>query len=337
MNIEPAFLADIAAIWKKAQAKTFTLVNKALIDAYWQIGARIVEEEQKGATRSPYGTQMLKHLAQELNHQLRIDKTFDDRELRKIRQFYLLFPIRDALRPELTWTHYRLLLRVEHPQARSYYLHECADQNWGTRQLERNIQSLYYERLLSTQKPSAVPPNPVAPFQPADLIKDPYVLEFLSLQMPIQFSESELEQAILSKLQQMLLELGKGFAFVGRQYQIKTETKHFYIDLVFYNYLLKCFVLADLKISELSHQDIGQMQMYVRMFDDLRKNPDDNPTIGIILCSEKDATVVKYSVLDDSQYIFASQYRLVLPSEDELSIKMAEERQRLLTNSRPDH
>lgn len=330
MDLENSLIQDITSIWKTARAKAYTLVNRAMIDAYWEIGRRIVEEEQKGLKKAQYGGYILKVLAKELTREL--DKNLDERELRKMRQFFFCFPIRDALRPELTWSHYRLLLRIEDPGARTYYLNEAADQAWRTRQLERNIQSCYYERILtnqiktlapdpsSTDKPQPETPiTPTNPISPGDLVKDPFILEFLGLEMSSGFSESELEAAILSKLHHFLVEMGRGFAFVGRQYCIKTDTRQYYIDLVFYNYILKFFCLIDLKISELSHQDIGQMDMYVRMFDDLKKVPGDNPTIGIILCSDKDETLVKYSVLEENKHLFASSYRLVLPSEEDLS------------------
>lgn len=220
-------------------------------------------------------------------------------------------------------------MRVDSPKAREYYLSEAASEGWSTRVLERNINSLYYERLLSTQnkREALKEQEKMEKIHPADLIKDPYVLEFLGVNMQSRFSESDIESAIISNLQQFLLELGKGFSFVRRQYRITTETKHFYIDLVFYNYILKCFVLIDLKIKELSHQDIGQMDMYVRLFEDRIKTEGDNPTIGIILCTEKDQTIVKYSVLEENKQLFASKYRLVLPTEDELRLELEREKQ----------
>lgn len=270
---------------------------------------------------------LLKELSKELN--VEFGKGFDERELRRMRQFYQSFPIRDALRPELTWTHYRIILRVENPKARAYYLSEASTENWSTRVLERNINSLYYERLLSTQNKGEAlkEQEKMEKIHPVDLIKDPYVLEFLGVDIQSRFSESDIESAIISNLQQFLLELGKGFSFVGQQFRITTETKHFYIDLVFYNYILKCFVLIDLKIKELSHQDIGQMDMYVRLFEDRIKTEGDNPTIGIILCTEKDQTIVKYSVLEENKQLFASKYRLVLPTEDELRLELEREKQ----------
>jgi predicted nuclease of restriction endonuclease-like (RecB) superfamily len=237
-----------------------------------------------------------------------------------------------TLRSELSWTHYRLLLRVEKTESRAWYMNEAADQNWSTRALERQIGSLYYERLLMSRgkrgavEKEAREKTAELAASPEDFIKDPYVLEFLGIPDPHAFRESELEQAIIGKLQSFLLELGKGFAFVARQQRISTETKDCFIDLVFYNYLLKCFVLIDLKAGALTHQDIGQMDMYVRLYEDQRKNPGDNPTIGLILCTDKDETVVKYSVLNESSQIFASQYRLVLPTEEELRREIERER-----------
>ena len=327
MQFDKAFVDDIRQIWQIARSKAYTIVNRAMIEAYWLIGQRIVIEEQKGATKAQYGDFLLRELAKRLSEEL--DKHFDERELRRIRQFYLCFENRDALRPEITWTHYRIILRVENPTARRYYMNESASQGWGTRILERNIQSGYYERLISTKH--FKDPLPISPIStqtsPDQVIKDPYVLEFLGTAIPPGFSESDLEKAILANLQHFLLEMGKGFAFVGRQIPVKTETKQFFIDLVFYNYILKCFVLIDLKVNELTHQDIGQMDMYCRIFEDLKKIPGDNPTIGIILCSEKDATLVKYSVLDENKHLFASSYKLILPSEQELIQEIEREKQ----------
>ena len=231
----------------------------------------------------------------------------------------------------MAWTHYRLLIRVDKPDARTWYLKEAADQNWSTRALERQINSLYYERLLLSRDHVPVIEEmqaKTAPFTPTpkDLIKDPYVLEFLGIPDAHKFREADLEQAIIDKLQAFMLELGKGFAFVARQQRISTETRDFFIDLVFYNYILKCFVLVDLKTGELTHQDIGQMDMYVRLFEDTVKGADDNPTVGLILCTERDHTVVKYSVLSESKQLFASKYRLYLPSEEELRAEIERER-----------
>jgi len=319
--ISAQLLQDITTIWTTARTQAVTLVNRALIEAYWAIGQRITEAEQDGAQRAGYGRHLLRDLAARLTAEL--DKNLDERELRRIRQFYQAFPIRDALRPELTWTHYRLLLRVENADARDWYAGECAAQHWGTRQLERNIQSRYFDR----HRVHPVAPLSDSPTSAMDLIKDPYLFDFLGLEARHGMSENDLESALLSKLHDFLLELGKGFAFVGRQHHIKTDTRSYFIDLVFYNYLLKCFVLVDLKITELTHQDIGQMDMYVRMFEELRKIPGDNPTVGIILCADKDDTLVKFSMLNESAHLFASRYRFILPSESELSQAIDDQRE----------
>lgn len=294
-----------------------------------KLASVLLRKSKNGNEKADYGTFLLKELAKHLT--IEFGKGFEERELRRIRQFYQTFPIRDALRPELSWTHYRILLRVESPTARAYYINETAAQSWSTRQLERNINTLYYERLLSTQNKSAALKDEqnMEKVLSSDIIKNPYVLEFLGLEWPTGYSESDIESAIISNLQSFLLELGKGFSFVGRQYRIKTDTKVFYIDLVFYNYILKCFVLIDLKINELTHQDIGQMDMYVRMFEDLKKTEGDNPTIGIIFCAEKDHTIVKYSILEENKQLFASKYRLVLPTEEELRAELEREKQLL--------
>jgi predicted nuclease of restriction endonuclease-like (RecB) superfamily len=250
-----------------------------------------------------------------------------------MRQFYQLFEKSHALRDELSWTHYRLLLKVKNDQARQFYMQETIDCNWSTRSLERQINNLYYERMLMSKNTQVVKEEAIEKTDrqnPQDIIKDPYVLDFLGLKDNTAFRESELEQAIIDKLQDFLLELGKGFAFVGRQYRLTTETgKHFYADLVFYNYILKCFLIIDLKVEPLTHQDIGQMDMYVRYFEDKIRHKTDNPTIGLILCTEKDKTIVKYSLLKESQQIFASKYMTYLPTEKELQREIQWERQQI--------
>jgi predicted nuclease of restriction endonuclease-like (RecB) superfamily len=302
-----------------------------MVMAYWRVGKRIVEEEQSGEKRAEYGAQLIEYLSKRLSKEF--GKGFSNANIWNFRLFYLTFPentILYALRRELTWTHYRSIMRVQNPDARQYYIKEAADNNWNTRQLDRNINTLYYERLLSSKDTPTEAGQPTAEkTSPRDLIKDPYVLEFLDLPRPKEFSESELETAIISHLQEFLLEMGKGFAFVGRQYHMKTDTKHFYIDLVFYNFILKCFVLIDLKLNELTHQDIGQMDMYVRMFESLHTSDNDNPTIGIVLCTEKDQAMVKYSILEENKQIFASKYTLVLPTPEELSAEVEREIQLL--------
>jgi predicted nuclease of restriction endonuclease-like (RecB) superfamily len=228
-----------------------------------------------------------------------------------------------------------LIMRVDNTKARNYYLSESKQQQWSVRQLQRNINTHYYDRLLSSQQTETTNVTGSETGKHRDFIKDPYVLEFLQLPEDKLHSEKELETAIITNLSQFLLEAGKGFSFVGRQYRISTETSHFYIDLVFYNYLLKCFVLIDLKTNQLSHQDIGQMDTYVRMFDEFKRGEDDNPTVGLILCSSKDETIVKFSVLKDSEQIFASKYQMVLPTETELIAEI--EREKLLLGIGKEH
>ncbi len=302
-------------------------VNTAMVQAYWQIGRMIVEDVQSGNTRANYGEDVLTTIGEQLAGEF--GQGFEASNLRKMRQFYQAFPIRDALRLELSWTHYRLVMKVQNPQARAFYIQEAIDSQWSTRQLERQINSFYFERLLASQNTAPVvkeaeSQNP--PMKVEDLLKDPYVWEFLGLRDFPELSEKELETAIIDNLQLFLLELGRGFSFVARQKRITTETgKHFYIDLVFYNFLLKCFVVIDLKIGGLDHADIGQMDMYVRMYEEKWRQSDDNPTIGIILCSEKDQTIVKYSVLEESKQLFASKYMLYLPTAEELAAELDRE------------
>lgn len=465
-TVQGEFYESIAEVLRAARSNAYRAVNFVMVEAYWNIGRMIVEEEQQGKERAGYGEALLRGLSKRLNEDF--GRGFGVSNLFAFRQFYLAFPIfravrgispgeishretppaigdalrhesspnpdialdkadpiLHALRAELTWTHYRLLIRVEKPEAREWYMNEAADQNWSTRAMERQINSLYYERLLMSRDKTPVKDEmrektePLARL-PEDFIKDPYVLEFLGMPDAHQFREADLEQAIIGKLQAFMLELGKGFAFVARQHRISTETKDFFIDLVFYNFILKCFLLIDLKTSELTHEDIGKMDMYpvrycyeyfslrlrspiykgrqllcwvlqrsekkirpaqrrssaiyrkspasrtcllrsvslserrdqarevsqdrlgqalhqgatrrlshgvyVRVFEDTVKGKDDNPTVGLILCTDKDHTVVKYSVLNESRQIFASKYRLYLPTEEELRIEIERER-----------
>lgn len=298
----------------------YRMANSALLESYWQIGKLIIEDEQKGQDKAVYGETTLKNLSKELT--LEFGKGFDYTNLTNMRKFYQAFPIRDALRHELSWTHYRLLSRLDTEQKKAYYLSESIASDWNSRELQRQINSLAFERVL-THRPAAQQSSNIQQF-----IKDPYVFEFLGLSAEEKNTERSIETAILDHLQKFLLEFGKGFAFVGRQQHISTDTSDFFIDLVFYNYLLKCFVIIDLKTGNLSHQDIGQIDMYVRMFDDLKKGKDDNPTIGLLLCSQKDETIVKYSVLNDRNHLFASNYLLYLPKEDELKELIEQDRLR---------
>ncbi len=281
-----------------------------MVEAYWHIGKLIVEEEQQGVERATYGKKLIEGVSRRLTAEF--GNGFSSQNLWNMRQFYQKFSamrrelqigdeskILSSLRRELSWTHYKALLRVEKTNACIWYMNEAAEQNWSVRALERQINSLYYERLLMSRdkKPvlqEAEEKTALLRQEPAEFMRDPYVLEFLNIRDRRNFRESELEQAIIGKIQEFLLELGKGFAFVARQKRISTENSEFYVDLVFYNYNLKCFVLIDLKTGKLTHQDVGQMDMYVRMFDDLQKGKGDNPTVGLILCTEKDKAIVKY-------------------------------------------
>jgi len=326
-------LADaIATQIEQARGQLRQAVNSIMVQSYWEIGRLIVEDEQQGESRAEYGKQQLQQLSQQLTE--RLGKGFDITNLRKMRTFYQAFPIRDALRLELSWTHYRTLLRIDNPQARDWYLHEAITQSWSARALERQIGTLYYERLLASQNKALVEQEAQSNTQPLaetakDYLRDPYILDFLNLQDKT-YQESELEQAIISNLQQFLLELGKGFAFVERQQRIRFDDDDFYIDLVFYNFKLKCFLLVDLKLGKLKHQDVGQMDTYVRLYDEQRKGSDDNPTIGLVLCSEKSEAVVKYSVLADQKQLFAARYLPYLPTEAELKRELERERMRAM-------
>jgi predicted nuclease of restriction endonuclease-like (RecB) superfamily len=325
-------LKALRSLITQARQQVLRQVDVVQVQTCWQIGRHIVEFEQGGHARAEYGQRLLSQLARALTQEF--GKGFDASNLRYMRLFYQAFPIRDALRHKLSWTHYRVLTRVENEAARLWYLQEAAEQNWSSRALERQIGTMYYERLLLSQDKAAVAAEAQAnlttlEYTPRAFVRDPVVLEFLGLPDAGKLLESNLEQALMDKLHAFLLELGKGFAFVARQQRISTDSKDFYIDLVFYNYLLKCFVLIDLKTGELSHQDIGQMDMYVRLYDDLRRSESDNPTVGILLCGSKDQSVARYSVLHENTHLFASKYRLVLPSEEELRAELERDHREL--------
>jgi len=336
IQLRDGYVDDIKNIIYIARAKTYSAVNTAMCEAYWLIGKRIVEEEQQGKQRADYGKKVIKKLSHALT--LEFGCGFGERNLRDFRQFYLTFQNGDIWHTacaKLTWSHFRLLMRLADKEVRQYYMTEAMEHHWTVKTLDRNISTLYYQRLLSSQKKSLV----TAEMQEKTMtlqddkfgfIKNPAVLEFLGLPNNVSYLEDGLEKAIIDHLQQFLLELGKGFAFVSRQQLIRTETAEFYIDLVFYNYILKCFVLIELKTDKMTHQDIGQLDMYVRMFDDLQKREGDNPTIGILLCTETDKTIAKYSVLNNNQQLFAAKFMPYLPTEDELIAEI--ERQRYLLN-----
>ncbi|OUD36989.1 YhcG family protein [Flavobacterium sp. FPG59] len=323
------YIQEIKQILIIARQQSYRAINLAMIEAYWKIGQKIVVQEQNGNEKANYGEAVLKELSKNLSAEF--GKGFSSANLRNFRQFYLTYPdeqICYTLCSKLSWSHNRLIMRIDNLEARQYYLTEAYQENWSVRTLERNIKTLYYDRLLSSK---TILKKEVAEtkINIKDFIKDPYVFEFLDIPEPKSHSEQEVESILIENFQVFLMELGKGFSFVGRQYRISSETEHYYIDLVFYNYLLKCFVLFDLKIGKLTHQDIGQMDMYRRMFDDLKKPEGDLPTIGIILCTEKSETVVKYSIINDSPHLFATKYLPYLPSEKELIEEIEREKIKL--------
>ena len=328
-DLSPQLVEEIRQLVGAARREVVQAVNSTMVQTYWHIGRLIVEDEQQGEVRAVYGKQQLQRLSEELTQEF--GRGFDVRNLRNMRAVYQAFPNRNALRTELSWTHYRVLLRVESEVARRWYQQEAIEQGWSARALERQIGKLYYERLLSSRDRAAVQDEAQALTQPLaeqdtrHYLRDPYVLDFLNLPSE-RYLEADLERGLIDNLQAFLLELGKGFAFVARQQRISTEDQDFYIDLVFYNFKLKCFLLVDLKLGKLTHQDVGQMDSYIRIYDQHRKGDDDNPTIGLILCSQKSEAVVKYSVLTDSEQMFAAKYLPYLPSEEELRRELERER-----------
>ncbi|TDX22940.1 putative nuclease of restriction endonuclease-like (RecB) superfamily [Modicisalibacter xianhensis] len=333
-TISPHLVAEIRHLVAAARREVVQAVNSTMVQTYWHIGRLIVEDEQQGEARAAYGKQQLQGLSETLTAEF--GKGFDVRNLRNMRAFYQTFPIRNAVRTELSWTHYRVLLRVESDEARQWYQREAIEQGWSARALERQVSRLYYERLLSSRDRVAVEQEAQERTQeltehgpgisPKHYLRDPYLLDFLNLPGR-RYLEADLERGLIDNLQAFLLELGKGFAFVARQQRISTEDQDFYIDLVFYNFKLKCFLLIDLKLGKLTHQDVGQMDSYIRIYDQHRKGDDDNPTIGLILCSQKSEAVVKYSVLTDSEQMFAAKYMPYLPSEEELRHELERERE----------
>jgi len=326
-------IADVIAIIEEGRQKAYRAVNTSMVEAYWLTGKRIVEEEQHGQERAAYGKEVVKILSKRLTASF--GRGFSETNIRSFRLFYLTFPnqnqIQQTVSAKLSWSHFQLIMRVSDSNARAYYLKEAAEQNWGVRTLERNINTLYYHRLISSQKQQSVENEMLektARLQqnPNEFIRNPAVLEFLNIPANYAYTEKQLEQSLIDNLQQFLLELGKGFAFVARQKHIRTEASDFFIDLVFYNYILKCFVIVELKTDKITHQDIGQLDMYVRMFDDLERKEGDNPTIGLLLCTNTDRTIAKYSVLNESKQLFASKYLPYLPTEEELAAEVEREK-----------
>lgn len=321
---ETEFINNAKEIIIHGKNQVFHSINISMIETYWKLGERIVIQEQKGAEKAGYGSYLLDILSSELTKEF--GRGFSARALRHYRQFYTIFPdiaIWNACVPNLTWTHYRRLLRVENQEARIWYLKEASDQQWSERTLDRNISTQYYERLLLSHKTKPTieeikNKTDSANETKLEFIKNPVVVEFLGLSSFIDFSENDLENAILSNLQKFIMELGKGYAFVARQQHIRTEENDYFIDLVFYNYILKCFVLIDLKTTKISYQDVGQMDMYLQIYDNFKKGDDDNSTIGLILCSDTSSDVAKYSTLSKNKQLFASKYKIYLPTSEEL-------------------
>ena len=323
-----AIYADLCSIIEHGQATAFAAANQSAIATYWNIGRRIVEEEQQGRERAVYGSRLIPLLSEQLK--VKYGTGYGRRNLAYYRLLYLAFPdfkILHARVQNLEWTHVRRILSVSNHDARLWYLQEANANMWSTRELDRNISTQYCERCLAAghnPKPIAGSGNNASPMH---ILKNPVVAEFLGFRRDSHFSESELEQALISNLEKFIMELGKGFAFVERQQHIATDSADFYIDLVFYNFKLKCFVLFELKTHTLSHQDIGQLDMYVRMYDDLMKSPDDNPTIGILLCSDTDKTIARYSVLNNSGQLYAAKYMAYMPTEEELAREIDKQRE----------
>lgn len=319
-SLKDDFYKNIKQIIESARSNIARSINHEMVKAYWHIGKEIAEEEQKGMKRAAYGEKLLQLLAKKLTNEF--GEGFKLANLKNMRQFYVTYPIGYALRSQLSWTHYRLLMRVEKLKARSFYEIECAKNNWSTRELERQTGSLLYERLALSKNKTAVlrlseKGQEIAKHE--DVIKDPYVLEFTGLPESSKLYENKLEQSLIDNLSKFLLELGRGFTFVARQKRITLDGDHFYIDLVFYNTILRCYVLIDLKIGKLTHQDLGQMQMYVNYYDRELKQDTDNSTVGLVLCEDKKEAVVRYTLPKKNKQIFASKYKLYLPTKEELA------------------
>ena len=321
------FISEVRKIIEEARNNAVRSVDFCRVQMYWNIGRRIVEEEQLGNERAEYGAYLIKNLAKDLEPEY--GKGFSVRQLERARQFYRLYPIASAVRTQLNWSQYKQLIAIEDPDKREYYELEAVNNCWTGRELERQINSMLYERLLlSNDKESvlAVARKQRIPQSPREIIKDPMVLEFLGLERKPTYYESDLETSLISHLQNFMLEMGNGFAFIARQKRILMDDDEFFVDLVFYNRILRCFVLFELKTSKLTHQDIGQLQMYVNYYDRVEKLPEENPTIGILLCTSKNDTVVKMSLPKNNSTILASQYTLYLPSEEQLKKEVEEVR-----------
>lgn len=318
-NTDKTFLCDIRHIIDSSRQNAVRSVDVCRVQMYWHLGKRIFEEEQHGKNRADYGTYLIKNLAKQLEPEY--GSGFGVRQLEQSRQFYRMYPIANAVRSQLNWTQYRLLIQISDPAKREYYELESVNNNWTARETERQINSQLYERLLlSNDKESvlAVARKERIPQTPQEIIKDPMVLEFLGLERKPAYYEKDLEQAIISHIADFLLEMGSGFSFVARQKRILLEDDEFFADLVFYNRLLRCFVIIELKTGKLTHQDLGQLQMYVNYYDRVEKSPDENRTIGILLCTDKNDTAVRMALPEDNQTILASKYQLYLPTQAQL-------------------
>ena len=326
ITIRPQFIGQIKEIITQARENAIRTVDHQRVLMYWNIGKSILEEEQQGKERAEYGAYLINSFSLELVPEF--GTSFSVRQLQLSRQFYRIFPIANALRSQLNWTQYRYLIRIEDESKREYYTAEAAKNNWTARQLERQINSQLYERLLLSndkERVLSVARGEQQPEKATDIIKDPMYLEFLGLKRESAYYEKDLEQAIITQLQEFLLELGNGFTFVARQQRIHIDGDDFFIDLVFYNRLLRCFVIIELKTHKLTHQDLGQLQMYVNYYDRFEKLPEENPTIGILLAADKNDAVVKISLPEDNKTILASQYELYLPSEEVLREQLVRE------------
>ena len=325
---QDTFVGEIRTIINQARSAAVRSVDFSRVQMYWNIGRRIVEEEQHGKERADYGTYLIKNLAKELEPEY--GSGFGVRQLERARQFYRVYPIASTVRSQLNWSQYRMLIQIEDPDKRDYYELESVNSGWTARETERQINSMLYERLLLSnekEKVLAVARNQRIPESPTEVIKDPMVLEFLGLERKAAYYEKDLESAIISHIAEFLLEMGKGFSFVARQKRILLEDDEFFADLVFYNRLLRCFVVVELKTGKLTHQDLGQLQMYVNYYDRCEKQEDENPTIGILLCSDKNDTVVKMALPENNSTILASKYQLYLPTTEQLIKEIDEVKQ----------
>ena len=314
-----SIIPDIKAIIATAKDNAVKAVDNERTIMYWNIGQRIFEEEQAGKDRAGYGEYLTKFISQQLEPDY--GSGYSKRQIELCRQFYRTFPIANALHSQLSWTHYKHIIRLDSQDKMDFYIAETVKNNWSSRQLERQVNSSLWERLLMSSDRKdvlAVARNEKLPSEARQIIKDPMILEFLDLKREASYYERDLESAIITHLQDFLLELGNGFAFVARQKRIHIDGDDFFVDLVFYNRLLQCFVIIEIKTEKLTHQDIGQLQMYVNYYDRIEKTQDENPTIGILLCAKKNDGVVKFSLPEDNKNIIASQYHLYLPTEKQL-------------------